>query len=74
MKCPECEKEGKVSKLYVDGIFKTCAGGSQYYYDEDGNYHIHDINRATQRSHCTLGHVNVVEIENKCWCGWSNKK
>jgi len=73
MKCPECEALGLKSTLIIDSIFSTCMGSSQFFYDEDGKYHAHDRNYKTRRQHCSLGHVTVVEIENKCWCGWSNK-
>lgn len=55
MKCPECEQNGDVSKLFAVGETKTMLGWNPYY-DEEGVYHAHDPNRTTVHYRCSNGH------------------
>jgi hypothetical protein len=41
-------------------------GGSQHYYDEDGNLHSHEINTLTSRWWCSEGHVFVRRLTPGC--------
>lgn len=71
MKCPQCEKEGKRSRVYVGQSYSTLLGWTPYY-DEDGNWINNDPNTTTTSYHCSEGHffnrvtrsgeVTVVEI------------
>ena len=56
MKCPECVKEGKRSRVFVGGSFTTLMGFYPYY-DDDGEYHSHDPNKKTTQFSCGNGHV-----------------
>lgn len=55
MKCLQCVKEGKKSKVYIGGSSTTLLGVSRYY-DEDGNYHVYDPNIITTNYLCSNGH------------------
>lgn len=67
MKCPECERTGQRSKLYMpDGYVSTCMGGSQGFYDEDGHRHYHEVNSSHGQAHCSLGHILTVDLSTKC--------
>jgi len=61
MKCPQCERGGLRSKVYSRGGTMTL----MYYpsfYDEDGNYHVHDSNHRDARYTCSNGHKWWVEL------------
>ena len=67
MKCPECERLGERSKLYMpDSYMSTAMGGSQNYYDEDGDHHYHEVNHSSGQGHCSNGHVLNVTRSTKC--------
>lgn len=67
MKCPECERTGQRSKLYMPtGYISTCMGGTETYYDEDGHRHHHEINRSHGQGSCSLGHILNVTLSDKC--------
>lgn len=55
MRCPECEREGKKSKVYVGMSTRTLMGW-QPYYDEDGKFHNDDPNHTTTEYDCSNGH------------------
>ncbi len=56
MKCPECAKEGKRSRITVaPGGFCTLMATHQWY-DEDGNFHFNDPNKTTRNYSCSNGH------------------
>lgn len=57
MKCPQCEKEGKTSKVYVGASTTTCMSLSDAYFDENGIYHESiDPNSHFQEYSCSNGH------------------
>ncbi len=59
MKCPQCVKEGKASKLYYE--YGTSTDMSvEYYYDEEGGHHRHDPNTHSEVYHCSNGHRVVI--------------
>jgi hypothetical protein len=67
VKCPECERTGQQSKLYMPtSYFSTAMGGSQDYYDEDGHHHYHEVNRSRGTGHCSNGHTLNVDLSTKC--------
>ena len=67
MKCPECERTGQRSKLYMPTMWSSTAmGGSQSYYDEDGELHYHEVNIRSGRAHCSNGHEHSVTASTKC--------
>ena len=68
MICPECEKDGLKSKVYLS-INST----TSYYppfFDEEGRYHNHDNNTTTTEYSCSYGHNWVDRRKGICWCGW----
>lgn len=57
MKCPDCVKEGKTSKVYVGTSMSTCMMGPPDYYDEGGNFvKAEDPNIHTTSYSCSNGH------------------
>jgi len=65
MKCPGCQLSGDTSKVYINGTTKTLMGWRPYY-DEDGNYHSHDPNRATTGYSCSNGHEWSITSTPSC--------
>lgn len=65
MKCPECAKEGKRSRVSV-GMSSTTCMGFQAYYDEDGLYHCHDPNITTTSYSCSEGHSWSEGSKHEC--------
>ena len=55
MKCEECQKEGKKSFVNAGMGMSTCSG-SAHYYDEEGEYHVHDMNTTSYLMTCSNGH------------------
>lgn len=76
MKCPECERTGRQSKLYMpDSYFSTAMGGSETYYDEEGQYHHHEVNSSSGQGHCSNRHTLNVVLSTKCQtpgCGYGS--
>jgi hypothetical protein len=67
MRCPECERTGQRSKLFMpDGYLTTDMGGSRNYYDEDGHRHSHEVNSSSGQAHCSNGHILSVQLSTKC--------
>ena len=56
MKCAECQKLGKTSKVYIDQMYTTMMGYTPYY-DEGGKYHNNNPNTITKVYHCSNGHT-----------------
>lgn len=69
MKCPQCKKEGKKSKVYPGVGYTTCMYCPPFY-DEEGKYHNHDGNVTTQEYSCSNGHKWTERTTGSCWCGW----
>lgn len=67
MKCPECVKEGKTSRVYEQGGAST-AMCTQDFYDEDGRRHHHDPNWHSTSYQCSNGHRWAEKVKHKCWC------
>lgn len=67
MKCPECERTDQRSKFYMPTTWMmTAAGGSQDYYDEDGEHHYHEVNRGKGQAHCSEGHYFKIGKSTQC--------
>lgn len=67
MKCPECEATGQKSKLYMPTAYiSTAMGGSQSFYDEEGNRHHHEVNRRGGIGRCSNGHQLNVDLSTQC--------
>ena len=56
MKCPECQKEDKKSKVFI-GPSSTTLIAAFPYYDEDGKYQCNNPNKTTTSYNCSNGHV-----------------
>lgn len=65
MICSKCKEEGRTSRVYGGGGFKTLMGW-QPYYDEKGVLHSHDPNKETMGYKCSNGHVIKVEGYASC--------
>jgi hypothetical protein len=70
--CPECQKEGKKSKVFRDTETRT-GGKVLSYFDEEGYYHIHDPNTVIIKYSCTNNHYWAEEKCKPCWCGWGKE-
>lgn len=55
VECPVCEKEGLRSYVYPGAMMSTLMGFTPYY-DEAGNYHVHNPNRTTKTYTCSNDH------------------
>ncbi|KKR00149.1 MAG: hypothetical protein UT24_C0016G0038 [Candidatus Woesebacteria bacterium GW2011_GWB1_39_12] len=55
MKCPECQKKGDKSEIYIGMSTRTLLGWQQYY-DKDGILHDKDPNHTTTEYECSKGH------------------
>ena len=60
MKCPECIKGGKKSRVYP-GMQSTTLVHGVSYYDENGQYQHFDPNVRTTRYSCSNGHAWEVK-------------
>ena len=63
--CPVCQEKGLTSNVYP-GYGVSTAMYCQPYYDENGNYHNHDLNTHSFSYRCSLGHSWKVISGNKC--------
>lgn len=67
MKCPECERLGERSKLYMPDCYSSTAmAGTRTYYDEDGHRHHHEVNSSHGWARCSNGHRLSVRASDKC--------
>lgn len=76
MKCPECQKDGEKSKVYVPTCGMRTLMGWQSFWDEDGNYHSHDLNTTTTIYSCSRGHEWTVKSKDPCQvpgCEWAER-
>jgi hypothetical protein len=67
MICPFCKEEGLRSKVFGGGgttILDYCPP----FYDEDGEYHVHDCNISTTYYNCSNGHRWVKRGHPGCPC------
>ena len=64
MICPECKEQGLKSKVFQDQSRTTliCA---ETFWDEEGEYHIHDPNVTTTEYHCSNEHHRELESVTK---------
>jgi hypothetical protein len=73
MICKRCEQNGKKSKIMVI-TDKITSPTAVTYYDENGQFHIHDSNIFDGTYRCSNGHEWTSENKKyKCWCGWEEK-
>jgi hypothetical protein len=67
MKCSACQALKLRSRVELrPGIETTAMGGSERYYDEDGRWHVHDVNWLTERFTCSAGHAWTVRSRTRC--------
>lgn len=72
MICTQCKNENRKSNVYPgNGISMLMF--CDPYYDENGIYHFHDLNRHTQQYSCSNGHEWGEVSINKCACGWTSE-
>jgi len=55
MICEECKKEGLESRVYT-GMCSKLMAYYEPFYDENGQYHLHDANVKTQHYYCSNEH------------------
>jgi len=80
MKCPECVKANKPSKVYViynslnvSAIFSAnFSKETEHYFDENDMLHTHNPNPTPITYHCSNGHTWTTNEPKTCWCGWPN--
>lgn len=65
MKCTQCEKEDKKSRVYQHGGSSTLMG-YQNYYDEQGKLHSHNPNKYKYFYNCSEGHSFSIEYLSAC--------
>ena len=73
MKCSECKKQGLKSKV-TPGVGLRTAMHCFPFYDEEGNYHHHDVNVTTTRYSCSNGHKWTARKKEPCphdGCDWN---
>lgn len=63
--CPECNVKGAES-----GFTTTCMAVDSFT-DQDGHYHVHNLNHCDGLMTCPQGHRWSVRMINSCWCGWA---
>ena len=73
MICPKC-KEQELKSGVFPGISTRTLVYCAPFYDESGNYHIHDSNITTTGYRCTNGHEWSDKSMGRCWCGWGVEK
>ena len=56
MICPICREQGLKSRVTDHGSSRTLMGGNETFWDEEGNYHFHAINKTTTSYSCSNGH------------------
>jgi hypothetical protein len=68
---PSCVELGERSQ--VRQTVTRGAEPSDLFYDEDGEWHIHDPNTPTFRFRCSAGHAWEEQDvdQTRCSCGWS---
>ncbi len=66
IKCPECVKEGKTSRLYSEQGGATTDMAWECYYDEKGRYHMHNPNSKSWFYKCSNGHSVCVSKLSGC--------
>ena len=68
MICKACELNGVKSTIEVTSKQDLCV---RPYYDEEGQYHIHDPYLLGEAYKCSKGHEWKSEgTKYVCWCGW----
>ena len=72
MICPECQKQGLTSKVFI-GISTATSVYPPPFYDEEGRRHKHDPSTIITEYYCSKGHNWSESISGKCWCGWSKE-
>lgn len=65
MKCPACEKDGRVSRVTLGEGLDT-RNPAEAYYDEDGHYHFHQHVGTVYRWSCSNGHVGTASVTKPC--------
>ncbi len=65
MICPKCKDNGQKSRI-SGGSGSSTLMYCPPYYDEEGKYHSHDMNRHSRGYSCSNGHNILVISGNKC--------
>lgn len=73
MFCPECKKEDRKSRV-TPGFSSSTMMYCPPFYDEDGRYHVHDVNQSSTEYSCSNGHRWTEVSRPSCWCGWPQPK
>ncbi len=66
MKCEQCVQEGRKSRLYAPTSSFVTAMMHHPYYDEDGNYHVHDGNWRSSEWSSSNRHRWSVSSQGRC--------
>lgn len=76
MICDKCKEEGLKSTVWPGSTMSTAMSINRYY-DEDGNYHLHDGNVSSSSFSCSNGHSWSVKTKSRCpsvQCKWNRNE
>ena len=72
--CPVCQKNDQKSMVYT-GLGTRTSMYCEPFYDEEGVYHHHDMNRVTATYSCSNGHRWRESWKDKCpGCSWPDEE
>lgn len=69
MKCASCLAQGLKSTINV-GMSSSTPMWYPPFYDEQGQFHHHDLNTIITEYSCSNGHKWAEVSRTTCWCGW----
>ena len=75
--CPVCQAQGKKSRVPIPGQSTTLAAKGEdggEFWDEHGDFHIHDENRITLHYKCSNGHWWNETLTRPCPCDGCGKR
>jgi hypothetical protein len=68
MICNTCRNENTRSKVYVMDSIYDLKQSQDRFFDEDGTWHVHDVNPTTTYYKCSNGHEWSEMKYAICWC------
>lgn len=75
--CPECKDRNLKSLVYIGNLIIEPATVIRFpYYDEEGEYHSHDLSISRQSYSCSHGHSWAIKESKTCpntKCHWTQR-
>lgn len=68
MICIACKNENQKSKVYISDVFYDLQKAQDRFFDEEGRWHVHDVNITTTKYQCSNNHVWSEVKHARCWC------